>query len=234
MPITRRMLDQTQILADRVTETLTNDLPRDLDWTIINGNGTDPEPMGLLKLLEDATGALAATSFGSGGFAAGNKGGAPLYERVNKLLTQLKERNVAKRGTAVYLTTPSIAGRLTEIPTVQRSTTSDIAVAGNMILNGTTMMAQNGAMVVENNNIEARYAGQKTRSSSGTLHPLLAVIPALIKLAYFGDMTLLVDPYTEKGTGIIELQPRWPVHFNFLHNELVSGALDVRDDVVDA
>ena len=78
-----------------------------------------------------------------------------------------------------------------------------------------------------------RSRGNKATITNGTLHPLLCVIPQLIRIAYFGDMTLIVDIYSKKGTGIIDLQPRWPVDFKFLHPELVSGSLDVFDGVED-
>ena len=220
IPITRRMLDQTSILYDRVVQVIGRDIPRALNRAIFLGTGANGQPTGLLKMLEDATGSLAATSFGTG-YASNNPGGAMTWAKVNKLKTDLQDRDIGDMGEVVYFTNSTVVGAGMTIATFDQSNGQPIFFS-----DGGVMRVRNDARIVHDNHIPRTYNGNKGRTG-GTFHPLLAVIPSLIKLGYFGDVTMIVDPYSKKGTGIIELQPRLPVDITPLYDELVAGALDV-------
>lgn len=152
-----------------------------IDLSAIAGSGAGNEPTGVLN------------TAGIGAVAIGTNGGAPLYEHVVDLETDVATAD-ADIGSLAYLSTPGARGKLKK--------TEEFAGA-----NGRPVWT--GGMAGELNGYRAEVSTQvPSNLSKGTgnnLHAIIFGVWSQLMIGHWGAYELVVDAYTKKKQGLIEL-----------------------------
>lgn len=179
----RQLLAQGVIDVDNLVK---NDLALitalGIDLAAINGSGASNQPTGVLN------------TSGIGSVAGGTNGLAPTYAHMVDLETEVATDN-ADIGAMAYLTTPGIRGKLKKTEEFSSS-------------NGRPVWT--GGMDGEANGYPAHVSTQVPSNltkgtSSGVCHAIIFGVWSQLMLGYWGAYELVVDPYTKKKQGLIEL-----------------------------
>jgi HK97 family phage major capsid protein len=189
---TKQLLEQSSIDVERM---LLNEMIRThaiaLEKAAINGGATS-EPDGILQ------------TSGIGSVAMGDGGGALTFAKAVALETAINQEN-ADLGALAYLTNPKVVGAA---KTIEKATNTARFIMENGQINGfpvasTTLVPSNltkvnGATTVEN--LSALIFGNFND----------------LKIGQWGGLDIIVDPYSGKYTGEIEMT------INAFHDVLVT------------
>lgn len=161
---------------------LNNAVRRKLDYAAINGAGSGDEPTGILN----------TASINS--ITIGTDGGPLDWSLIVQFETETANDN-ADFGKLGYLTTPGVAGHLKNL---KRD------VAGNGFIwegrNGDGMV--NGYMA----RVSTQVPSTLSKGSSGSiLHAMIFANWEELIIAQWGGMDVIVDPYTLKNKGMVEI-----------------------------
>jgi HK97 family phage major capsid protein len=177
--ISKQLLIQSEVadVSRILLDDINNGMGVTLETAALNGSGSAPIPRGILQ------------TSGIGDVAIGTNGGAPNWGKVVALQTALTR--YGQMGKLAYLTTFPIQGRL---KTVSRDTGSGI-----FLQNGAEM---NGYPVFASENLPTNLT---KGSSIGICHPILFADWTKLIIGQWGNLDIVVDPYSLATTGQVKL-----------------------------
>jgi len=158
-----------------------------IDLAALDGTGTANQPLGLLR----------TTGIGSVVIAA-NAGGAPTYAKIVELETAVADAN-ADEGGMKFLTTPIMRGKLRSVPAV--NATYGMVPVWQQVANAPGV----GDVIGYPGYVSKQVPANKTSGTNSDCHAIIfGYWPALV-IGEFGILDLVVDPYTLKKQGMIEV-----------------------------
>ncbi len=185
---------------------LNNAVKRALDLAAINGSGSSDQPTGILN------------AAGVNDIAIGTDGGPLDWALITQFETELFNDN-ADADMMGYLTTPGVAGLL-------KNTKRDIAG------NGFIWEGRNGDGIV--NGYMARVSTQvpSTLSKGGSgsiLHAMIFAAWQELIIAQWGGLDVIVDPYTAKKEGMVEISINsyWDIALMHLASFCICNEIDI-------
>jgi HK97 family phage major capsid protein len=156
---------------------LVDSIAQAIEEAAINGSGEGAEPTGILNTL------------GIGSVALGTHGANPSWDKIVELETTVNQAN-GKGQKNGYLTNPSVIGKL---KTTVKTDTEEFIMSGNT-LNGYT---------VEDTNAVPSDLDKGT--STGVCSAIIFGAWEHLLIGQWGGLDLIVDPYSRKQWGEIEL-----------------------------
>lgn len=190
-----------------VRRDLTRAVRRALDLAAINGSGSGDQPTGILNVA------------GVNDITIGTNGGPLTWALVVQFETETANDD-ADFGRLAYLTTPGVAGFL-------KTTKRDVAGNG-FIWEGPNMGSGNI------NGYTARVTTQMpstlSKGASGSiLHGMIFGNWEELIIAQWGGIDLIVDPYTLKNKGMIELTVNsyWDIALMHLASFCICNEIDI-------
>lgn len=187
IPYTKQMLAQSAVAIEQyIQDELIGSTQRGLDQKAIAGSGTGAEPKGILTYTSEV-GIITA---------AGANGSALTWADVVRLETLVGSANGAF-GNLGYYTNSKVRGAM-------KSTPKETGGASGYIWNsmdGATPV--NGYGCAISNNVPSNLV---KASSGATLSAMIFANWEELFLMQWGGLDIIVDPYTSKKTGIIEVQ----------------------------
>jgi len=202
--ISRKLMKQSSISVETLVR---NDIARTIalgiDYAGLHGNsGSDAnQPDG-----------VAATS-GIGSVAGGTNGAAPTWANIIKLETEVAQDN-ADNGALAYITNTKVRGKLKS--TLRTATYGDIPVWGE----GATPL--NGYPAFVTNQVSSTL----TKGSSSVASAIFFGNWSDLILGMWGEMDMLVDPYTFSSSGAVRIVAFQDVDFAVRHPESFAAMLD--------
>jgi HK97 family phage major capsid protein len=152
-----------------------------IDLAAINGAGGNA-PQGIIG------------TAGIGSVAGGTNGAVPTRQNMIDLQTAVANAN-ADIGPGAYLTTPGVRGTLRNI---------FAAVSGTPL--GLPVWSDDNKIVGEPAEVSTQVPSNLTKgTSSGICHAVIYGIWMTLNIGYWGAYELVVDPYTKKKQGVIEV-----------------------------
>jgi HK97 family phage major capsid protein len=202
--ISRKLMKQSSLSVEGLVR---NDIARTIalgiDYAGLHGNsGTDAnQPDG-----------IAATS-GIGSVVGGTNGAAPDWADVVGLETQVAQDN-ADTGALAYITNTKVRGKLKQ--TMRTATYGEIPIwsDGNTPLNGYQAYVTN------------QVSSTLTKGSSSVASAIFFGNWADMVLGMWGEMDMLVDPYTFSSSGAVRIVAFQDVDFAVRHAESFAAMLD--------
>jgi HK97 family phage major capsid protein/HK97 family phage prohead protease len=163
------------------------------DLAAIHGTGTDNQPLGIYNSPNVNTVDFSSSSFGTSNKIAYT--GAVEMERIVAASNALL-------GTLGFLTTPSIAA---DAKNTLKFPSAAIA-QGGVLWNGTILEGEMDGFVARATNQVSKTLGSGGAPTGGTDHGLIFGNWADLLIGQFGGaMELIVDPYSKKKQGLIEV-----------------------------
>lgn len=179
IPVSRQLLAQS---AFDVEMMMRSDLATvgalGLDLAAINGSGSSNQPTGIL-----------ATS-GIGSVAGGTNGLAPAWSHIVQLETEVATDN-ADIGALAYLTNAKVRGKLKQIEKASNT--------AQFVWDGTEMNGYNAAV---SNQVPSNLT---KGTSSGVCSAIIFGNWSDLIIGEWGAMEIIVDPYSLKKQGLVEL-----------------------------
>lgn len=201
---TRQLLAQSSLSVEQfVRNDISLAAALGIDSAAINGSGASNQPTGILN------------TAGIGSVAGGADGAAPTYANVVDLETEIAIDN-ADIGTMAYLSTPGVRGKLKK--TEQFSGTNGVPV-------------WTGGKEGEVNGYAAHVSTQVPSdldkgTSTGVCHAIIFGVWSQLLIGYWGAMEVVVDPYTKKRQGLIEVANFQMVGLAVRHAEAFAAMKD--------
>ncbi len=201
---TRQLLAQSSISVEQfVRNDISLAAALGIDSAAINGSGSNNQPTGILN------------TAGIGSVAGGTNGAAPTYDDVVDLETEIALDN-ADIGTMAYLSTPGVRGKLKK--TQEFSSTNGKAV-------------WTGGKEGEVNGYSAHVSTQVPSdldkgTATGVCHAIIFGVWSQLLIGYWGAMEVVVDPYTKKRQGLIEVANFQMVGVAVRHAEAFAAMKD--------
>jgi HK97 family phage major capsid protein len=171
-----------------------------LDRAAVNGSGASNQPLGLLR------------TSGIGDSAIGSNGGAPTAAIVNALERIVADAN-ADAPACGWLTTPTMREKLR---TIARFTNSALPLWGD------------GQMLGHRAEVSANVPSTLTKGTSTDCHALLYGDWSNLLVAEFGVLEILVDPFTLKKQGMIEITSYQMCDIAVVRPPAFAACLDAR------
>ena len=200
---TRQLLNQAVVDVDNLVK---NDLAAitalGIDLAAINGSGVSNQPTGVLNTV------------GIGDVDNGVNGGVPDFAGVIDLETDVATAN-ADIGTMAYLTTPGIRGLLKQ---TEEFPTSN----GRPIWTGGMEGEVNGYRA----EVSTQVPSNLTDGTGTNLHAVIFGVWSQLMIGYWGSYELVVDPFTLKKQGVIELTSFQMAGIAIRHPESFSAMQD--------
>lgn len=203
---TRQLLTEASIDVDNLVKMdLAKITALGIDAAAIAGTGGSNSPTGILS------------TSGIGSVAIGTDGGVPTYSHVVDLETEVAIDN-ADIGSMAYLTTPGIRGRLKK--------TEEFALAnGRPVWTGGMQGELNGYPAAVSTQVPSTLT---KGASSGTCHAIIFGVWAELIVGYWGAFELVVDPYSKKKQGLIELTSFQMAGIAVKHAEAFAACKDAK------
>jgi HK97 family phage major capsid protein len=197
---TRRLLAQAVIDVDAL---VANDLALitalGIDLAAIAGTGANNQPTGILE------------TDNIGDVALGADGGVPTFGSIVDLETAVADAN-ADIGTMAYLTTAAMRGVLKKTPSLDN--TANIPVWAGAEMNGYRAEVSN------------QVPRTLTKGASTTAHAIIFGVWSQLMIGYWGAYELVVDPYSKKKQGLIEVTSHQIVGLAIRHPESFAAIQD--------
>jgi HK97 family phage major capsid protein len=176
--VSERLLHQTgQSVEAYVRNLLSNAVAQKIDADAINGSGSGNVPTGILN----------ASSVGS--VEMGTNGGVPTWAKIVELEGKVDTAS-AMMGNLHYLSTPGMRSLL--------KTRSKDSGSGRFINEGNEV---NGYPILGTSLVPSNL----TKGTGSGLHAILFGNWADLLIGQWGGMELFVDPYTQKGKGLVRI-----------------------------
>ena len=176
-----------------------------LDLAAINGSGTANQPTGILN------------TTGIGSVVGGANGGAPTWSHIVQLETEVAIDN-ADIGTLGYLTNAKVRGKLKE--TEKASGTAQFVWGDNMAEPGFGEL--NGYRAGVSNQVPSNL----TKGTGTNLSAIIFGNWADLIMGEWGVIELIVDPYSMKKQGLVEVTSIMMVDIAIRHPESFSAMQD--------
>lgn len=197
---TRKLLAQANIDVDALVA---------MDLSTITGLGIELGAIAGTGLSNQPTGILNTDSIGD--VALGVNGDVPTYEDIVDLETAVADAN-ADIGSMAYLTTAGMRGVLKK--QAQLSNTSALPVWQGNEMNGYPAAISNGV------------PRTLEKGGSSTCHAIIFGVWSQLLVGYWGAYELIVDPYSKKKQGLIELTSHQIVGVAVRHPESFAAIQD--------
>ncbi len=146
------------------------------DAAVLHGTGSNNQPTGI---------------YAAGSVNAVAMGGVPTYGKLVDMITEINKDN-AILGTINFLTTPGMAGKLAQ--TLMASSAGSNMIWDGAVTNGRVV----GYNATSSNQISSTLGG-------GTEHGLIAGDFSQCMIGMWGGFELVVDPYSLKKQGMVEV-----------------------------
>lgn len=201
---TRQLLAQSSLSVEQfVRADMSLAAALGIDLAAIAGTGASNQPTGILS------------TSGIGSVAGGTNGAAPTYAHMVDLETAIAVDN-ADIGTMAYLTTPGVRGTLKK--TEQFSGTNGVPV-------------WTGGKEGEVNGYAAHVSTQVPSTldkgtATDVCHAIIFGVWSQLLIGYWGAMEVVVDPYTLKRQGLIEVANFQMVGVAVRHAEAFAAMQD--------
>lgn len=202
--ISRKLMKQSSIDVENLVRTdIARTIALGLDYAGLHGNsGSDAnQPDG-----------IAATS-GIGSVVGGTNGAAPDWADIVDLETEVSQDN-ADFGTLAYVTNSKVRGKLKK--TMRTATYGEIPIwsGGETPLNDYRALVSN------------QVSSTLTKGSSNVASAIFFGNWADLVLGMWGEMDMLVDPYTFSSSGAVRIVAFQDVDFAVRHAQSFSAMLD--------
>jgi HK97 family phage major capsid protein len=208
----RQLLQQSTIDAENFVR---NDLATAhslaIDLAALDGTGEDNQPLGLLR------------TPGVGSVTMGPSGGAPTYAKIVDLETAIADVN-ADADRMKILTTPIMRGILKKTPAVN-TTYGALPVWQNSGSPGVGDVAGYQGYVSK----QVPATKVTTDLSHSDCHCIILGYWPSLYVGEWGLLTLIVDPYTAKKRGMIEVTSFQMVDIGVRHPESFAAIQDARN-----
>ena len=182
--ISRRLLIQTNPSIDQfVMQNIMRSMAVKLEQAVINGAGST-EPTGIL-------------SSGIASVAIGANGGAPTYPKILELI-QTVLTNDGANVNRMFLANPKVVAKLKQ---TELDSGSGAFIMGYNGLFGSQMGVIDGYNVAVTSNVPSNLSKGNT---TGVCSALIFGDFANVVVGQFGQIEVIVDPYTSARTGTIE------------------------------
>lgn len=202
------MLQSKNVDVENFTRrALTRAVRRKLDLAAINGSGSGDQPTGILN------------TSGVNDVNIGTDGGPLDWAKIVEFETLIASDD-ADFGMLAYLTTPGVAGFL-------KTTKRDVAGNG-FIWEGPNMGT--GAVNGYNARVSTQVPSTLSKGSSGSiLHAMIFANWAELIIAQWGGIDVIVDPYTLKNKGMVELTVNsyWDIALMHLASFCICNEIDI-------
>ena len=239
--VSRRLTDQTTVLFDRIMQLLTEDIPRGINRAILTGQtqqgvaGGAGAPQGIYADVVVGSQVIPAANRVAPAAAAQAFAVADAWGVVNGLKTAVESANAHYNGEGMYFMNSAMKGRLEETekfgdssgePILKYATMPDGSLVGRIA--GSKVMLDNhipdtfdgsvaGAATNKIKQSVAAATSATAVTSANRRNMLLYCIPQEVKVGYFSDLTMIVDPYSSKKNGGVDLQIRQALDWQLLH-----------------
>lgn len=202
--ISRKLLKQSSISVEMLVRMdIARTLALGIDYAGLHGNsGSDAnQPDGV------------AVTSGIGSVAGGTNGAAPDWADIVNLETQVAQDN-ADLGSLAYVTNSKVRGKLKQ--TFRNSTYGEIPVWGDggQPLNGYRALVTN------------QVSSTLTKGSSSVASAIFFGNWADLVIGMWGEMDMLVDPYSLSTSGAVRTVAFQDVDFGVRHAESFAAMLD--------
>ncbi len=178
----RSLLNQTPLAVESIVrQSLAAAHARAIDKAAIHGTGSNNQPTGVYRTTGVNTKAM---------------GGVPDYGKLQDMITEVHVDN-ALLGALGFLTTPQMAGKLTQV------LESSVAGAKYVWTGNRQEGSVCGYKAVATNQVSALM--NALVDTGGTSHGLIYGNWADVLIGMWGAMELVLDPYTLKKQGMIEV-----------------------------
>ena len=220
--VSRRLTDQTTVLFDRIMQLLTEDIPRGINRAILTGQtqqgvaGGAGAPQGIYADVVVGSQVIPAANRVAPAAAAQAFAVADAWGVVNGLKTAVESANAHYNGEGMYFMNSAMKGRLEETekfgdssgePILKYATMPDGSLVGRIA--GSKVMLDNhipdtfdgsvaGAATNKIKQSVAAATSATAVTSANRRNMLLYCIPQEVKVGYFSDLTMIVDPYSSK------------------------------------
>lgn len=173
-----------------------------IDAAAINGLGSSNQPRGILN------------TSGIGDVAGGTNGLAPTYDHMVDLETAVRSANASRLGSLAYMTTPGVRGKL-------KKTQKFSGTNGESVWNGEQV---NGYNAFDTNQVPSTL----TKGTSTDCHAVIFGAWNQLIIGYWTAMEVLVDPYSLKKRGVIEVTSFQMVGLAIRYAEAFAAMKDAR------
>jgi HK97 family phage major capsid protein len=203
---TRQLLAQSSISAEQFVRA---------DMNLAAALGIDLAAIASLGTGNSPTGVLGTSGIGS--VAGGTNGLAPTYAHMVDLETEIAVDN-ADIGTLAYLTTPGIRG------TLKKTLEFPDTASSKAVWTGGKEGEVNGYAA----HVSTQVPNNLTKGSSSDCHAIIFGVWSQLLIGYWGAMEVVVDPYTKKRQGLIEVSNFQMVGLAVRHAEAFAAMKDAR------
>jgi HK97 family phage major capsid protein len=200
----RQLLNQSSLDAEMfVRNDLTLVAALGIDLAAINGSGASNQPTGILNVS------------GIGSVAGGTDGAAPTYAHMVDLETEIAVDN-ADIGSLAYLSTPGIRGKL-------KKTETFASTNGQPVWTGGREGEVNGYPAHVSTQVPSDL---DKGTSTAVCHAVIFGVWSQLLIGYWGALELVVDPYTKKKQGLVEVTSFQQVGIAVRHAEAFAAMKD--------
>lgn len=201
--ITRQLIDQTAYLYDRVLTLLNRDIPRNINNGLWNATGSGNQPTGILNWSGVDTTSVNTNSASSATDIS--------LANINAAIQALDADNASYVGEAMFFANAATMGKLR---TVQKFTGTN----GDALLKD---MDDGSKLIIGHPCVKDNFLPSNGTNTGGlsNLSKMVYLIPQEVKVGWFSDMVLIVDPYSAKKTGKTEIQIRQALDWQLLHTD---------------
>ena len=199
--LSRKLLKQSSISIDAFCQSqLVKQVGLGIQQALINGAGTNYQPLGILKALQSA-GLLSLSA----------NGGKPTYKDIVALETMVSAEN-ADEGTLAYLTNAKVRGLLKT--TEMFSTTNGAAIWNKDSMNGFPAFVTNAV------------PSNLTKGTGTNLSPIIFGNWSELVIGLWGGLDLIVDPYSKSKSGSVRFVAHQDVDFAYSHLQSFAAIVD--------
>lgn len=197
----RKLLLQSSIDVEAfVRRDLATTLALAIDYAALHGDGTNNSPTGV------------ANTTGIGVVAIGADGGAPTWDHIVDLETEVAQDN-ADIGSLAYITNAKVRGKLKRTPKVSGQAIF-IWEDGQFPLNGYRAIVSN------------QVRSDLTKGSGTNLSAIFFGNWSDLMIGQWGTLDILVDPYSNSASGAVRVVVFQDVDVAVRHPESFAAVLD--------
>jgi HK97 family phage major capsid protein len=213
--ISRKFIYQTSVDAESfVKNDLALQLAIALENAAIQGLGTGAIPTGILYNSTIQT--------NSSGLALGSSGGAPTFQALVNMETQVSALN-ADRGQMSYLVSPAVRGTLKQTPKIANSTFPIYLWEDQGFEDDVPVGNVNGYKAYATNNVPNNL----TKGSGSGLGAIIFGNFQDLVIAQWGGLDMVVNPFSNQSSGTISISMLMESDVEVRHAESFSIISDV-------
>lgn len=197
-PFSRQLLAQSSLNVEQlIREDLSESHALAWDLAVLHGSGNSNQPSGLYAV---------------SGINSKAMGGVPTYGKLIDMVTEVNKDNALRGNSLAFVTTPGMAGKLAQ--TVIAASTDTRMIWDGKLTEGTMC----GYSARSSNQVSAVLGGGNNE------HGIIFGDWSQAMIGMWGSMELIVDPYTLKKQGMVEVTSFQMVDIQFRHENAFCKA----------